>query len=628
MNVKFRNLFPLLALILPLACNARQEVPNIDEAGTTGGEDATEDSDTSTTTGDEGCDSPECAPPAAPVLRMMFSQIKQFDFEWNAVPGAEYYQLKESVNGEPHAAISGQLTGLKRSLTVPLHFRIHASYVLEACNDMGCTDSEPVEVMGTLAEAVGYLKASNTSTVGDIFGGSVAMSDDGNTLAIGADAEDSGATGIDGAASDDSAPDSGAVYVFVRTGTSWEQQAYVKASNTGADDAFGSSVALSGDGDTLAVGADSEDSSAKGIDGNQADESALEAGAVYVFVRDEETWTQQAYVKASNTDADDWFGSSVALSDDGDTLAVGAVGEDSSAIGVGGNQTDDLAADAGAVYVFEREGETWSQAAYVKAANAGIDDWFGWSVELSDDGDTLAVSAPWESSDGEGIDDEPEDDTEPAAGAVYVFVRDDETWTQQAYVKASNTDEHDAFGYSVALSSDGNTLAVGAGGEYSNATGIDGNQMDDSAPQAGAVYLFVRDGQTWMQQHYVKASNTDAYDQFGVSVALSDDGTVLIVGAPGEYSAATGIEGEQSDDSAMQAGAVYVFVRDGQTLTQRAYVKAPNTDAEDFFGVSVAASADATTLVVGAPWEDSSAMGVDGDQTDDSLIEAGAVYLY
>ena len=123
----------------------------------------------------------------------------------------------------------------------------------------------------------------------------------------------------------------GAALVFVRSGTTWSQQAYIKASNTGQNDWFGSRLALSGDGNTLAVGAQNEDSAAKGINGNQKDESAEEAGAVYLFARTGTTWTQQAYIKGSNTEAYDEFGGSVALSRDGRTLVVGARGEDSGA---------------------------------------------------------------------------------------------------------------------------------------------------------------------------------------------------------------------------------------------------------------------------------------------------------
>src|SRR5205814_1608421 len=148
--------------------------------------------------------------------------------------------------------------------------------------------------------------------------------------------EDSNATGVNGNQADNSASGSGAAYVFVRSGTTWSQQAYLKASNAEAGDQFGVSVALSGD--TLVVGATSEDSNATGVNGNQADNSAGWSGAAYVFVRSGTAWSQQAYLKASNAGAGDVFGYSLALS--GDTLAVGAFGEASSATGVGGNQAD------------------------------------------------------------------------------------------------------------------------------------------------------------------------------------------------------------------------------------------------------------------------------------------------
>jgi hypothetical protein len=128
----------------------------------------------------------------------------------------------------------------------------------------------------------------------------------------------------------------------------WTQQAYVKASNTEAGDAFGTWVAL--DGDTLAVGAALESSAARGLNGNQADNSRNDAGAVYVYTRSSLTWSQRAYVKATNTDAADTFGA-VAIS--GATLAVGAAGESSIATGINGNQSNNTAPSSGAVYVFD-----------------------------------------------------------------------------------------------------------------------------------------------------------------------------------------------------------------------------------------------------------------------------------
>jgi hypothetical protein len=114
------------------------------------------------------------------------------------------------------------------------------------------------------------------------------------------------------------------------------------------------------------------------------------------------------------------------------------------------------------------------------------------------------------------------------------------------------------------------------------------------------------------------AQNTNAADSFGISVALSADGSTMAVGALFESGAARGINGDQADNSLPFAGAVYVFTRSGTTWTQQAYIKASNTWSNDVFGASIALSADGSTLAVGAPGEDSAVPGVDGEQTNDS----------
>jgi hypothetical protein len=141
---------------------------------------------------------------------------------------------------------------------------------------------------------------------------------------------------VGGDQADDSAASSGAVYVFRRAGTTWQQEAYIKASDTGVGHAFGDSVALADN--TLAVGAKSHGGSGQ------------THGAAYVFRRTGTAWQQQALIEASNAGNFDLFGTAVALSDD--TLAVGAPAEDSSAQGVNANQADDGAQQSGAVYVF------------------------------------------------------------------------------------------------------------------------------------------------------------------------------------------------------------------------------------------------------------------------------------
>jgi cysteine-rich repeat protein len=481
------------------------------------------------------------------------------------------------------------------------------------------------------ASAITYLKASNPGQ--HAFGWSVAMSADGSTLAVGAYLEDGAATGINNTQDDQSAPDAGAVYVFTRSGATWVQQAYLKASNTDADDQFGTSVALSADGSTLAVGAAHERGAATGVDGEQVTDTIPSAGAVYVFVRAATTWTQQAYVKASNTGSSndflgDQFGTSVALSADGSTLAVGAPLEDSAATGIGGDQADITAPKAGAVYVFTRSVATWSQQAYVKASNTQPGDSFGSSVGLSADGSTLAIGAPLEASAASGVGGDQADNTAPRSGAVYVLTRVGSTWSQQAFVKASNTGAGDLFGATVALSADGSTLAAGAPDESSAAVGIDGDEASNDAELSGAVYVFARTGTAWSQQAYVKASNTGGEDGFGRSLTIAADGSVLGVGAIFEDSAATGAGSDQTSEAASTAGAAYLFERAGTQWSQRAYLKATNTEAGDTFGSSMALSADGSALVVSAYTESSAATGIDGAQTDNSIQGAGAVYIF
>jgi hypothetical protein len=401
----------------------------------------------------------------------------------------------------------------------------------------------------------------------------------------------------------------------------WAQEAYLKASNTAANDYFGSAIALSEDGNTLAVGATGEDSLATGIDGNQFNNLGYESGAVYVFRRSATGWAQEAYLKASNTRANSEFGSALALSADGSTLAVGSFLEDGGPSGFDGGGTGAWADNSGAVYLFRRTGSSWSQDGYVKSSNFDKYDNFGFAVALSGDGKTLAVTAPSESSNAKGVNGDQDNDLEVYSGAAYVFRRSTKCgWIQQAYVKASNTGasngtgQAEGFGSSLALSSDGKTLAVGTPYEGSKATGINGDQQDASALRSGAAYVFRFSANAWAQEAYVKASNTQADDHFAEALSLSGDGNVLAVGASWERSKATGINGDQSDNTAQSSGAVYVFRRSASTWSQEAYVKASNAQASDYFGSSVSVSADGSAVAVSAPYEGSSASGVNGNQ--------------
>ncbi|HGH6016516.1 TPA: FG-GAP repeat protein [Vibrio mimicus] len=514
--------------------------------------------------------------------------------------------------------------------------------------------------LDTVNHMVEYFKPSNTGA-DDNFGVSLALSGDNKTLVVGAYYEDNGVKGVisDGSEITDvsTAVDSGAVYVFTRNNRGiWSQSAYLKASNTGAEDNFGTSLALSEDGKTLVVGASAEDNGFKGIitDGSEASDSgtAVDSGAVYVFTKSNTgTWSQNAYIKASNTGASDLFGSSVAISKDGKTLAVGAPTEDNAVKGIitNGSEATDVGTvnNSGAVYLFtQSDSGEWSQSAYFKPSNTGVSDLFGSAIALSDNGKMLVVGAYNEDNGAKGIITNGSEvidlGTATNSGAVYVFIKDSSgSWTQSAYIKASNTGADDNFGASVVVSEDGNTLTVGAWFEDNSVTGIvvDGSEVTDlgTANNSGAVYLFSRDAGIWSQSAYVKGSNTGTSDGFGESLSVSDNGKTFAVGSPGENNSAKGIiiNGSEINDvgSATSAGAVYLFTKDSSgNWSQIAYLKASNTGMVDYFGKSLALSDDGNLVAVGAYREDNKATGViiDGSETIDAGTEndSGAVYLY
>ena len=340
------------------------------------------------------------------------------------------------------------------------------------------------------AQALGALllaqEAQLTAAEGatsDHFGYSVAIS--GDTAVVGAPFHDVGAN-----------VNQGAAYVFVRSGTSWSQQAQLTAADGAANDRFGWPVVISGD--TVVVGAPFHDV------GANADQ-----GAAYVFVRSGATWSQQRQLTAVDGAADDVFGLSVAIS--GDTVVVSA-------------PYDDVGADAdqGSAYVFVRSGAIWIQQQQLTAVDGAADDYFGSSVAIS--GDTVVVGAPYDDV-GANVNQ----------GSAYVFVRSGAVWGLQAHMAAADGATSDVFGSSLAIS--GDTVVVGA--PYDD-VGADADQ--------GSAYVFVRSGAIWSQQQQLTAVDGAANDYFGYSVAISGD--TVAVGAP--YHDVGGGNANQ--------GSAYVFV--------------------------------------------------------------------
>ena len=564
--------------------------------------------------------------PAAPVVSVSADE-KVLEFAWETVSDAFYYQLLANLDGvSGFSIVEDHITwdSVRHEIAVHKMDWLNGRFQVAACNDAGCTSSAAIAVTDLMLDTIGSIRFPDQPDAA--FGVAVALSGDGRTLAVGAPYESSAATGVNGE-SNDTATESGAVYVYYWLNQQWNLQAYIKASNTELFDRFGWSLSLSQYGNVLAVGAPYEDSAAINGDdmpdpADQLDNTAIDSGAVYVFSRQGTDWSQQAYVKSSNTNGlsggelfGDMFGIAVSLSDDGEVLAVGADLED----GDGSGPTDNSTKNSGAVYTYEFvSNKWWFHRNYIKASNAGTEDSFGRSLDLNADASRLVVGAPGEYSAATGINPAQSDDSAKDAGAVYVFDLETDSWSQTDYIKASNAEggnmpediqwEGDRFGHALALSADGNILAVGAFNEASASRGIEQDQTSNTAPGSGAVYVFADTAGQWAQEAYIKASNADGGNQtqepeegdaFGFSIALSADGNTLAVGAPDEDSTAIGIGGDESDNSLDSSGAVYTFRRGQGVWQQQAYIK-PGFELLDFafFGV-VALSDDANTLVVG-----------------------------
>jgi hypothetical protein len=310
---------------------------------------------------------------------------------------------------------------------------------------------------GTSWAQEALLTASDAAT-GNSFGCAVAIDATGTRIVVGA----YGRSSLTGAA-----------YVFVRTGTSWAQEAELTARGGDTFDRFGSSVAIDAMGIRALVGAE----------GRSAETGFGNTGAAYVFVRTATSWAQESELTASDAAGNASFGHAVAIDSTGARGIFGAPGH---------------ASGAGAAYVFSRVGSNWTQDAELVAPDGAANDSFGASVAI---GATRAlVGAPLHASN---------------TGAAYAFAEMATSWTLEAEVTASDGAANDRFGDAVALDATGARGLVGAGG----------------ASTAGAAYVIMRAGTSWTQQLELTASDRIANDDFGSAVALDSMGMRALVGA-------------------------------------------------------------------------------------------------
>jgi hypothetical protein len=402
---------------------------------------------------------------------------------------------------------------------LPAGFCIEAAQIVIEVDDSKATYPLTIDPVFTIQQEL----TASDGEANDRFGASVAIS--GDTAIVGATADNI-----------NSQVNRGSVYVFVRSGDSWTEQAKLTASDGVANDEFGSSVAI--DGNTVIVGAP-----------YAAAGSSL-GGAAYVFVRSGTMWTEQAKLTASDGAASDVFGWSVSLS--GETAVIGAYGAT-----VGSNTGQ------GAAYVFVRSGTMWTQQTKLTASDGSASDEMGYSVAVS--GNTAVIGADLHNVN-----------SNTGQGAAYVFVRSGVTWSQQTKLTASDGAADDNFGNSVAIS--GETVIVGS-------------YFDDinSNTDQGAAYIFVRSGIAWAQQAKLSAGDGATDDLFGSSVAISGEQVVI---------------GSDLDDvgTNINQGSAYVFERNSTTWSQKSLLAPANGNALDNFGNSVGIAGG--TIIAGAILDD------------------------
>jgi hypothetical protein len=470
--------------------------------------------------------------------------------------------------------------------------------------DASGPDAGPAPRFSTLAWVV---KEQRAPTTGDGLG-----------VAVAADAD--GSFWVAGAPTDDTESSGGTVEVGTVTHASTIPDAVITTYVTGGGtlrDGAGAAVAVSADGLRMAIGIPGEDSSTTGV-GSMADEAALESGAVATFRFEGGGWgwgLAYDYVKAPDTRAGDAFGTAVALDGTASLLAVGAPRAG--------------AASGGAAYVYTRRGYGWDVGPILAPTLSPGDD-FGAALAISADGSTLVIGAPGDDASQAGVRSPMDalDDALGDSGAAYVFRRSGAAWSLVTILKAATPGAMDRFGSSVAISADGSVVAVGAPGEDSLATGIDG-APNESDTDNGAVYVFRGAGVVWDLEAFVKPHHGAGPWGFGTAVALSARGDLLAVGAPGESTGAPGID-PVPDTMAGNSGAVFTYERVGSAWSPWLFVKAPNPSGADYFGTSVALAGDGSALFVGAPGEDSSGVGVQAAARSDSpgSTDSGAVYVY
>ena len=371
-------------------------------------------------------------------------------------------------------------------------------------------------------------------------GASVAISDDGRIIVLGALNSKTGSVVT------------GAAYVYEKTGDTYTWIQKLTASDGAESDYFGRSVAISGNGDTIIIGA-------YGVD----TDNGANSGSAYVFKHIGSSYSQVQKLTASDGVSGDCFGYSVAISSDGSTIVTGSY------------RDDDKGSDSGSAYVFKYNGSNYTQVQKLTASDGVSDDFFGFSVAISSDGSTIVIGS--HADDDKGTD----------SGSAYVFKYNGSNYTQVQKLTASDGATGDQFGRPVAISSDGSTIIISS---------------VFKGDRSGSAYVFKYDGSGYNQMQKLTASDGASGDSFGWSVAISSDGSTIVTGSV--------FKGDRS-------GSVYVFKYDGQLYQEVKKLTGNKYLPNGYFGYSVAIASNTQQIAVGAlRW------------TDETAVDTGAGFVF
>ncbi|MGB1293900.1 MAG: hypothetical protein ACPG6V_00370 [Flavobacteriales bacterium] len=462
-----------------------------------------------------------------------------------------------------------------------------ATFPLEFLGHNECGDIDVLVESSTPSTTPTQLIKANSIVNGRQFGQHLQVSADNSFMVVGTESEVAGSS-------------LGALYTYTRNTSTdtWQFSNKINPpSGSTGHYGFGHNFTLTGDGQRLIASTPSGTSSSY-------------SGEVFVYNRSGNSFVlnqTMTHPNSSLSSTDVGFGRNVKVSESGNILVIAASHEN-----VGG------VTDAGRIYIYEYSGGTYTLKDSFNKTHSSNSENFGSStnfktlIDISNDDNTIAIG---HSNDNSGSQTDQSNTSSSRSGAVFVYKKSGGNWSETQYVKASNIDSDDRFGCAVGLNNDGTILLVGAFYESG-----DGPTPNNDGSDNGAVYEYQLVGNSYVFQNYIKAPNTDSFDEFGRQLILNNAGDIICVTAPEEAGDGTDL----ADNSLSSSGASYIYKKSGGTWTMTKYIKPEVVDAADLGRVG-AMSEDGTKIYIGSRNEGSNDAS---NPNNNSASGSGAVHYF